>query len=353
MTALKRGHNELFRRGPDECFDSLPTLAKHCQQMKAQSTDRWLPPSSLRPQAHNSNVLRMELGTDGAFQMNDWSFTQLCHLAKVNRDTVNRLTPDTAWRVFHDTMPQGNKPLQLLTLDNRIRSIHGVSYTRLFNADLVAMLQEFATDFGPPQAAAFGGHTDKGGRGGTGLYAGEQDMFCFLIDPTGWAEIDGQAFAPGFFIWNSEVGKRSVGIETFWFQAVCQNHIVWDAVEIVEFTRKHTASIHDSLAEMRRIVEQLVAKRDERRDGFVKVLKKAMIERLGSDAEEVLKTLIQHGVSRNVAKEALKIAEEKGRFTIFSLVDALTRLAGESKFAGDRTDADRQSARSVPSRRRL
>jgi hypothetical protein len=36
-------------------------------------------------------------------------------------------------------------------------------------------------------------------------------MFCFLIDPTGWTEINGEAFAPGFFLWNSEVGKRSVG----------------------------------------------------------------------------------------------------------------------------------------------
>ena len=344
MTVLKRGHNELFRRGPDECFDSLPALAQHCHTQKAQSTDRWLPPASLRPSVHNSNVLQMELGTDGVYKMNDWSFTQLCHLAKVNRDTVNRLSPDTAWRVFHETIPKGNKPLQLLTQDNHIRSIHGVSYTRLFNSDLVTMLQEFATDFGPPQSAAFGGDTEKGGRGGTGLYAGEQDLFAFMIDPTGWAEIDGQAFAPGFFIWNSEVGKRSLGIETFWFQAVCQNHIVWDATEVVEFTRKHTASIHDSLAEMRRIIEQLVAKRDERRDGFATVMKKAMLTRLGNDADEVLKTLFQYGVARNVAKEALKIAQEQGRFTIFSLVDALTRLAGESKFAGERTDADRQAA---------
>ena len=60
--------------------------------------------------------------------------------------------------------------------------------------------------------------------GATGLYCGEQDLFVFLIDPVGWAEIDGEAFAPGFFVWNSEVGKRSVGIQTFWFQQVCANH---------------------------------------------------------------------------------------------------------------------------------
>ncbi len=50
-------------------------------------------------------------------------------------------------------------------------------------------------------------------------------------------------------MWNSEVGKRSVGIQSCWFQAVCANHIVWDAVEVVDFIRKHTASVGDDLAE--------------------------------------------------------------------------------------------------------
>jgi hypothetical protein len=27
-------------------------------------------------------------------------------------------------------------------------------------------------------------------------------MFVFLIDPTAWAEINGQAFAPTFFLWD-------------------------------------------------------------------------------------------------------------------------------------------------------
>ena len=345
MQVLKRGHTELFRRGPDECFDSIPALARYCQEQKEKSTDRWLPPRSLNPKAVTADVLDMVLGDDGAFHMNDWSFTQLCQLAKVSKDTVNRVTADTAWRVFHETMPAGNKPLQILTQGQSIRSIHGVSYTRLYNSDLLAMLQEFATDFGPPQKAAFGGNSESGGSGGTGLYAGEQDMFAFLIDPTGWAEIDGQAFAPGFFIWNSEVGKRSLGIETFWFQAVCQNHIVWDATEVIEFSRKHTASIYDSLAEMRQIVEQLVAKRDERRDGFMRVIRKAMETKLGSDADEVMKVLTQNGITRTLAKKALEVAQEQGRFTIFALVDALTRLSGESEFAGERTESDRQAAK--------
>jgi hypothetical protein len=53
-------------------------------------------------------------------------------------------------------------------------------------------------------------------------------------------------------------------------------YIVWDAVEVVEFSRKHTANVHDSLSEIRRLVEGLVDKRDARRDGFVDVMRKAM-----------------------------------------------------------------------------
>ena len=97
---------------------------------------------------------------------------------------------------------RGHKPLQLFTQGEQLRSIHAASYTRLYNADLLDVVQEFATDFQPPA---------KGFNGATGLYGGEQDMFCFLIDPAGWTEIGGEAFAPGFFLWNSEVGWRSVG----------------------------------------------------------------------------------------------------------------------------------------------
>jgi hypothetical protein len=49
-------------------------------------------------------------------------------------------------------------------------------------------------------------------------------------------------------------------------------------------------------------------------------------------------------IHRGVAKKALEIAEQKGRFTIFALVDALTRLAREQENAGERTDADEKAS---------
>lgn len=334
MQNLTAASSELFRRSPDECFDSLEALGNHCLRRKEASLDRWHAPSDLKLLA--SGGLRFGVGDQLQLGMNDWSFSQLCRLAGISKETVNRLSSETAAKVFDETMPRtGNKPLQLFTEGGNLRSVHGTSYTRVFDADLVSLLREVAVDFQPPQ---------RGVNGATGLYCGEQDMFCFLIDPAGWTEIDGEAFAPGFFLWNSEVGRRSLGIQTFWFQAVCQNHIVWDAVEVAEFKRKHTVNVHESLGEIRRVIESLVAKRDERRDGFAKVIAKAMKESLGTDSEEALSALLKNGITRSTAKRALAIAEQRGRFTIFSLVDALTRIAGEITLAGDRTDADAKAS---------
>lgn len=335
---LTRAHQELFRRTPDESFPTLQALWEHTQAEKERSTDRWRPPQTLRPRAEEGRLV-LDLGDDNEpFRLNDWSFAQLCGLAGVSKETVNRISADTASRVLQETLPEGNKPLQLFTEEDLVRSIHGHSYTRLHNADLVTMLREFAVDFQPPQQAAAGSSE------GTGLYCGEQDLFCFLIDPTGWAEIEEQAFAPGFYVWNSEVGRRSVGVSTFWFQAVCRNHIIWDATEVVEFTRKHTGKVGEALGDIRRIVEALVEKRDARKDGFIAVMKKAMEAKLGDDAEEAMKALTKAGITKTLAKRALEVAAEQGRFTIFAVVDALTRIARELPNAGERTDADQKAA---------
>ena len=334
MSQLTRAQQELFQRSPDQRFRSLEELVDHCRQERRFSSDCWHLPGVLRPRAAHNSVT-VSLGDEGTYSLNDWSFTQLCRLSGVSKTTVNRLSPDTASCVLQETLPQADKPLQLLTTGKSVRSLHGVSYTRLWNAELLDVVEEYASDFQPPPV---------GIGGATGLYCGEQDLFVFLIDPTGWAEIQGEAFAPGFFLWNSEVGRRTLGVQTFWFQAVCANHLVWDPVEVVEFTRKHTASVREGLGEVRRIIETLVARRDARRDGFVRVLAQAMQQKLGSDAEEVAKQLDQNGIPRTLGRQAIEMAQQQGALTIFALVDALTRLTQQTHYAGDRVEADAKVA---------
>lgn len=338
MANLTRARDELFQRAPDECFGSLAQLSEHCRDTK-DACHRLREPADQFSPVFEDGQIKMKINGYGAFTLNNWSFGQCCSLAGVAKDTLNRLRPSTAATVLTETLQQradDDLELQALVFDDRqLRSINGESYKRLWNADLVAVLQEFATDFQPPQ---------PGVTGGTGLYAGEQDLFCFMIDPNGWIEVNDEAFAPGFFVWNSEVGRRTVGVSTFWFQSCCQNHIVWDAIDVVEFTRKHTGKVRESLNQIRDAIQKLVEKRDERKDGFATVVEKAMKQKYGDDAEEVQSLLTKAGFTKALAKKATEKARQKGAFSIFAVVDALTQLARESNFVGLRMDADQKAA---------
>jgi len=335
MSNLTRASRELFRRPADECYVSLEALARHCRDERRESVDRWHLPQQLRAKPAGDGLC-LTTGTDGDFALNDWSFTQLCRLSGVSKETVNRVSPETASRVLLETLPFGQKPMQVMTTGAMVRSIHGVSYSRLWNADLLDVVEQYARDFQPPPA---------GFNGATGLYHGEQDLFCFLIDPAGWIDIEGEAFAPGFFVWNSEVGRRSLGISTFWFQKVCQNHIVWDAVEVEEFSRKHTGNIQESLLRIQQSIDSLVRKRDARKDGFVETIRKAVGARIGNDAEEASKFLFKQGIPREAVQKAVTRLQVEGKpFTIWSLVDALTQINCQIRFAGDRMDADQKVA---------
>jgi hypothetical protein len=121
-------------------------------------------------------------------------------------------------------------------------------------------------------------------------------------------------------------------------------YLVWDAVEVVEFSRKHTANVRDGLDEIRAIVTDLVRKRGERQDGFVKVVRKAMRESLGENAEQALAKVLAAGIPSRLAQEAIESAQRLGRLTIFAVVDALTRMSQRVFYAGDRTELDAKAA---------
>jgi Domain of unknown function (DUF932) len=336
MVNLTSASRELFRRTPDERFESFDALLAHCQERKFEAVEHWQPSQGIRIEQDAGQLrMRLEQAEDVTLSLSDWSFTQLCRLCDVHKETVNKLTTETAELVFRDALPYSRKPLQVYSAKDTALAVHSSTYSRLFDAEVLQAVREAAPDFTPPP---------PGIGGATGLYAGEQDMFAFGIDPNGWVEIGGESFAPGFFVWNSEVGRRSVGVQTFWFQHVCQNHIVWDAMEVVELKRRHMGNIQDALLDIRNAIWQLVDKRDERRDSFARGIKLAMNTTLGQDAEEVHKVLGKHGVSSRLAEQAVELAGPQTPYSVFAIVDALTKIAGRYENAGDRLVVDQKAA---------
>jgi hypothetical protein len=52
--------------------------------------------------------------------------------------------------------------------------------------------------------------------------------------------------------------------------------------------------------------------------------------------------LAQAGFTRDRAKRATQIAQQKGSFILWSVVDALTQLSRDAKFADTRKQADQK-----------
>ena len=331
MVNLKRASDELFSREPDECFDTLSDLREHCFNQKENSGEHWCKPQNVIPIAKERSVsVQLEIGEEIA--LNDWSFRQLSRLCGVSADTLNRLTPKTAAIAIGETLPSADRPIQFFAGESSMRSVHGISYTRLWNSELLNVVAKFESEFQPPKKA-FNGH-------GTGLYAGDQDMFAFLIDDNAWVDIGDDKFAPGLFIWNSETGSRSLGCSTFWYQHICSNHIVWGCTEVNEFKRKHTASVRDGLGEIERMIESLVEVKTRRQERFVDMMKQATTKTLGSDLDEVSALLRKQGIPLKMIKNAANVVGKN--HTAFAWVDALTRASGAIKFAGARSAIDQK-----------
>lgn len=245
------------------------------------------------------------------------------------------MAEETAGQVIREALPAGRKLAHFLVDEGVSRSIHSSAYTRLWNADLIESVTDAASGFRPPPA---------GFNGATGLYAGEQDIFLFLIDPEGWIEAEGGAFAPGLFVANSEVGHRSLSVTTFWFQQICQNHIVWGAQDVLDYSIRHTLKIETSLGEVQATIDHIVRKRDRLKDSFTEVLKRAAAKVLSDEAEDVLKA-VGRTVPKHLVEEACDLCHREGRrFSVWALVEALTRLNREVVYAGQRNDRDRMAA---------
>ena len=159
MTNLTKAHDELYRRGPDETFATMQDLWDHCYRQRERSTDRWHAPGALSTRPEQRTPWLWRWGATVRSHMNDWSFSALCRLAGMQQGhgepSLPRRPPASCWR----RRCPGAAPslLQLLTEEDRIRSIHGAAYTRLWNMDLLFMIREFATDFQPPRQAVTGG----------------------------------------------------------------------------------------------------------------------------------------------------------------------------------------------------
>lgn len=258
MTTLMQASNQWATRPDDQRFTSLDELVAFTSQQRSISRGMALPSRGIHAAPVTDDASRKSLvviGPDGAPTVpTNWAFGQLAQRMGAPAGYLRTLPADIA----ADALNYGifKRPVEdvgVLLRQNghsELAAVTGPNYGRVWNADIANALRErfgdgITGDFTVP--GEFGKAVDVT-KANTTIYASDRDMFVFLADEKHRIDIPNRrngetgSMARGFFVWNSEVGSKTLGIGTFLFDYVCSNRMVWGAEGYQEITLRHSVS---------------------------------------------------------------------------------------------------------------
>lgn len=359
MTTIMTASNQWASRPADQRFTSLDALVEHTAHQR--SISRGLAISSRRIHAApvEGDETRRQLvvvGPDGMpTNPTHWAFGQLAARVKAPAGYLRQLPADIAADCINDGLLRRDA-MDIGALLRRedeleLAAVTGPNYGRIWNEDIARELRNrfgdgVTGDFTVP--GEFGKAVDVN-KANTTIYASDRDMFVFLADEKNRITVpdrrNGQSgeMARGFFVWNSEVGSKTLGIATFLFDYVCCNRIVWGAEGYQEITLRHTVSAPDRfIEEVTPAIESYAQKSSA---SITDAIMAAKAKKLDRDKVE---DFLAKRFSRTQAAAIAKVHMDEENRPIESLWDvttAATAYARGIKYQDDRVDIEREAGK--------
>jgi len=258
MPNITTASTQWATRPADQRFTSLPALAAYAAYHKERSRAVVVANRALKITPDNDaplTGLRVTGPNGAAYAPTNWAFGQLASLAGAPPGYLRTLPAPIAADALNYGLrfarPVEEVGCLISKADNSptFAAATGPNYGRIWDADIAALLVEKFGDgvTGDWRVPGEFGRTVTPTTENTTIYASDRDMFVFLADETRRIEVPERrgnapgALARGFFLYNSEVGSRSLGAAFFLFDYVCCNRIVWGAEQFTELRIRHTA----------------------------------------------------------------------------------------------------------------
>jgi len=285
----------------------------------------------------------------GFAEMTHWSFGQLCRLGGAPSDYLRTLPPVLAapalqWSI--ERREEAGRALKLLAVSNghhEVRAITSPTYGRIWDLDVVHALQRLGDDWHVP-AASYSGRDPKRA---TTLYASDRDVFVFLCRQEPIEIGNGQVLNRGVMAWNSETGAASFGLDTFTYDRVCDNRIIWDLKDKVSLRFRHTSGAPARMvSEVRPMLSAFASASSAAIVDTVKVARQTIV---GNDRESVQEWMRKRGFTRAQASQAYQYAERDSLNqglnprSVWGLVQGVTDAAHEIDHTDTRTDLERKA----------
>ncbi len=338
-----------------------------------RATGRTVETRTLRVEASRDDAERLALivpGREESIAPTHWSFGQMCSLVGAPAGYMRQLpAPLAGINMQHGLLSHRAELVKTLEADDgriELRAVTGPDYGRIWDHELVAAVMKIAgegtgdTRWKVPGLLDWSTMTHNPfvevTKDTTTLYASDRDVFLFLVDDTHPIEAgrlpngDPDLYFRGFYCWNSEVGSKTLGMASFYLRAVCMNRNIWGAEGFEEISIRHskfashrfahqaapalerfaTSSPAPFLAGIRAAREQIVARKDEDRESFLR----------------------RRGFSRPETEKIIAtVLEEEGRppESIFDFVQGITALARAKPHQDARLELEGKAAKLLSS----
>lgn len=370
---IGRVSSEWFSRPDDERYLSLSALYAAVRARADRATARTVETRTLRVEASRDNAERLALivpGREEPIAPTHWSFGQMCSLVGAPAGYMRQLpAPLAGINMQHGLLSHRAELVKTLEADDgriELRAVTGPDYGRIWDHELVAAVMKIAgegtgdTRWKVPGLLDWSTMTHNPfvevTKDTTTLYASDRDVFLFLVDDAHPIEAgrlpngDPDLYFRGFYCWNSEVGSKTLGMASFYLRAVCMNRNIWGAEGFEEISIRHskfaghrfahqaapalerfaTSSPAPFLAGIRAAREQIVARKDEDRESFLR----------------------RRGFSRPETEKIIAtVLEEEGRppESIFDFVQGITALARAKPHQDARLELEGKAAKLLSS----
>lgn len=340
-----RPNDERIAGDEDRGIGPITEFVSIAESRKAHSTEKVFANRELHvhPVKGDDQALVVVGPAGNPFLPTNWAFGQLAQRAGVPasylRDQLANNTPLAADCLNWGLENRSVESIGILTRNNgqgpTLASATGPDYGRIWHAEVGrAILKQFGDglngDFRVP--GEFGKRV-KITKANTTVYLSDRDCFIFLADENRRIDVpnrrDGKSgsMARGFFMGNSEEGSSTLFIDTFMFDHVCCNRIVWGATDVQRVRIRHTKGAPFRFIE--EVRPALEAYAESSTQSMLNVIANAKNKKIGTP-EKVQEFLSKRFTRTQAQAFDLTHQQEEGR-PIETIWDAVTGASAYAK----------------------
>jgi hypothetical protein len=170
----------------------------------------------------------------------------------------------------------------------------------------------------------------------------------FLVDDTHPIEIgklkngEPDLMFRGFYVWNSEVGSKTLGISTFMLRGVCANRNIWGQQDKQSMTIRHSKNAPQRFAS--EVGPALIEYSNQSTLGVISDINQAKSTIVATNDDERFQWLGKQGFNAKQAKKIIDtvIQEEDTKpRSVWDFVQGVTAVARNIKHTDDRLDMEK------------